>query len=287
MEQTTSFKSTLLTCFLFLFIFQLEAMVIRHDTKQSSYIVKESDYPAIFPLLEQNGNKECVATLIDKNWAITAAHCAVLLITPEKVISHKVRINGKSNEVIAVEIPKQYGTIKPVVDSDGNLIDFQGVEDESYDIALLKLKTPVSDIKPYELYREKNETGKEMQLLGWGDFATGDKGYSPNNPFNDGKFRQAWNTITATSGNYLVFAFDHPDESNSLPLEGVAGPGDSGGPALVKTDKGMQIIGISSGGAYPDELAKKYNKLGKYGWQEYYIRTSMLYDWITTTVAKK
>lgn len=286
MDKIINFKSMLLTSILLMLAFQLEAMVIRHDTKQSAYIVKESDYPAVFPLLEQNGNKECVATLIDKNWAITAAHCAVLLITAEKTISHPVQINGKSNEVTSVEIPKQYGTIKPIVDSEGNLVDFQGIEDESFDIALLKLKTPVSNIKPYQLYQAKNETGKKIQLLGWGDFATGDKGYSANNPFNDGKFRQAWNTITSTSGNYLIFAFNHPDNNNSLTLEGVAGPGDSGGPALVKTDKGIQIIGISSGGAYPDELAKKYNKLGKYGWQEYYIRTSMLFDWITTTVAK-
>ncbi|MEM9136350.1 MAG: hypothetical protein AAGB01_03230, partial [Cyanobacteria bacterium P01_F01_bin.42] len=54
-------------------------MIIRHDIDPSRYVVAESEYPGVFPLFIVDSRKECVATLIDTRWAITAAHCLLPL----------------------------------------------------------------------------------------------------------------------------------------------------------------------------------------------------------------
>ena len=56
---------------------------------------------------------------------------------------------------------------------------------------------------------------------------------------------------------------------NSLPLKRVNGPGDSGGPALVGADSGLQILGVSSGGRYENDLEHEVSRQGQYGWQEF------------------
>ncbi len=65
-----------------------------------------------------------------------------------------------------------------------------------------------------------------------------------------------------------------------LPLEGVNGPGDSGSLALVNTENGMQLIGVSSRGRYKSIVRTSFDRQGRYGWQEYYIRVSKMYNWI-------
>ena len=58
-------------------VFPVQAIVYRHDTGYSGFVARDSDYPAVFPLYTQkNGFKICAATLINRWWAITAAHCA-------------------------------------------------------------------------------------------------------------------------------------------------------------------------------------------------------------------
>ncbi len=53
-----------------------QAIIIRHDQSDSSYVVYEQQYPQLFYLYKRFGNKVCVATLISAQWAITAGHCS-------------------------------------------------------------------------------------------------------------------------------------------------------------------------------------------------------------------
>ena len=268
----------------FIFVSPSAAMLIRHDVDPDKYIVEEADYPAVFPVLETKRLKDCVATLIAPQWAITAAHCLTLLYENDFGTSpYTVSIAGTENVVVDAIWPEQLGALEIRKDSDGNIIGRSlDVPDFSDDVALLKLDTPVTHVDPIALYESEDEVGKIVTLLGWGDFGMGDKGI-PKRVINDKKFRQATNQITKTKKNYLFFDFDSPRSGKALPLEGVNGPGDSGGPALVSTNSGPQIIGISSGGRYRNPF-KRFTPQGQYGWQEYYVRVSQIRDWIEKVI---
>ncbi|MFT5757090.1 MAG: hypothetical protein ACI9LM_001815 [Alteromonadaceae bacterium] len=261
------------------------AIVVRHDVDSKKYWENENNYPALFPLYDDGSIKECVATLIDAEWAITAAHCTILISNQNlEKKPYKVKISGIRNSITKVFIPRKYGKIKPIYNDSEELVDVQGIEDESYDVALLKLGAVVTHVTPLQLYKKSDEKGKEITILGWGDFAKGDSGIISSEPTNDGIFRSAQNRINEVEGNFLIFNFDSPNSKEVLPFEGVAGPGDSGGPAIVKHGNQFEIIGISSGGGYPDASVDDNQNDGRYGWVEYYIRTSKIQNWIDSVL---
>ena len=70
----------------------------------------------------------------------------------------------------------------------------------------------------------------------------------------------------------LVFRFDAPDDENVTPLEGISGPGDSGGPALIETTDGLRLAGLS--------VASSGRPKGRYGTWEFYARVSPQLAWI-------
>jgi V8-like Glu-specific endopeptidase len=279
-------KNTLVAITIF-YCISASAIVVRHDVDSKLYSENEKNHPALFPLFDDGSIKECVATLIDAEWAITAAHCTILISSQNlKKNPYEVKISGIKNSITKVFIPEKYGQIKPIYNDSEELIDVQGIEDESYDVALLKLGTTVTHVTPLSLYKKSDEKGKEIIILGWGDFGKGDSGIISSEPTNDGTFRSAQNRINEVDGNFLIFDFDSPNSKEVLPFEGVAGPGDSGGPALVKNGNQFEIIGISSGGGYPDDSADNNQNDGRYGWIEYYIRTSKIQNWINSILSK-
>jgi hypothetical protein len=134
------------------------------------------------------------------------------------------------------------------------------------------------------LYGDRDEQGKVVALAGWGDFGTGLIG--PD--CVDGKLRVATNQIEKTDEQWLMMCFDAPPAG--MPCEGIAGPGDSGGPALVaisvqdseglaQSQQGFAIAGIRSGqdsGGAAQSLGEGY-----YGVWDYYTRVSCYLEWIT------
>jgi hypothetical protein len=265
------------------------AMVIRHDVPKEKYVLAEADFPAIFPISDDGKIKNCVATLIAPQWAITAAHCTIL-INKESLNTHpySVNIGSKKSNISNYFTPKEFGRFNVSRDENNNITGVEPATEMNfqYDMALLKLEKPVTHVKSISTYQDNNEIGKEVLLLGWGDFSTGDIGIDEAHPVNDGKFRQAWNQVTSVDKNRLKFIFDdpRPDNTKALPLEGVNGPGDSGGPALAMTSTGYKVLAVSSGGDYPSNMTNIPKETGQYGWEESYIRTSMMNDWITTTM---
>jgi hypothetical protein len=88
----------------------------------------------------------------------------------------------------------------------------------------------------------------------------------------------AQNRIGSAQGGWLFWRFDEPASGRALQLEGISGPGDSGGPALVVTRRGLRIIGVGSSqqtGGGPE---------GKYGVLEGYVRVSQFIPWIRQVI---
>ena len=96
----------------------------------------------------------------------------------------------------------------------------------------------------------------------------------------DRKFRGAQNKIENVDQNHnLIIRFDHPASGLALPLEGISGPGDSGGPALMETDSGLYIVGVSSFQDFEEDKVE-----GMYDALEFYPRVSHYYTWITKNI---
>ena len=75
----------------------------------------------------------------------------------------------------------------------------------------------------------------------------------------------------------LVFRLDAPEDENTTPLEGVSGPGDSGGPALIESPGVSKLAGLS--------VASSGRPPGTYGNLEFYSRVSLDVDWIQEMIS--
>src|SRR5690606_27435885 len=92
---------------------------------------------------------------------------------------------------------------------------------------------------------------------------------------NKGQLRKAQNKIENTEGPVLEFVFDQGHKA--LPLEGVSGGGDSGGPAYAYRNGTGYIYGISS--------RVKSGRIGTYGVTEVYTRVSFFNSWIEQIIS--
>ena len=242
-----------------------EPMIIRHDVDPSKYFAEASDYPSLFGLyIMGNGAPVCVATIINESWAITAAHCTQSERLQNQIASgegYSVTVNGKPMLLDGI-------THHPTWTGRANSTTF--------DMALLHFKTPVSDITPIDIYRDTDEVGKVVSMLGWGGTGTGLTGVKGN----DAQFRYAENLVDAANDIWIDWDFDNPEENPDkvLPLEGISGPGDSGGPAFIKVGDSFKIAGISS------HQITRGQPEGSYGVTERYTRVSSAVEWIESTI---
>lgn len=78
--------------------------------------------------------------------------------------------------------------------------------------------------------------------------------------------------------------FDDPRirESESLALEGTLGLGDSGGPAFIEEEFGMQLAGVAIGEVNGENYSEETQ--GQYGSIAIYERISIHVDWIKAVI---
>ncbi|MFT6732449.1 MAG: secreted trypsin-like serine protease, partial [Polaribacter sp.] len=236
----------LILAILALFSLTANSIVMRHDRSPDLYQVKQSDYPSVVNLKYMTG------TLISPQWIVTAGHGTHVLPA-----NYKVEINAKDYYVKSIVPHPSYNQ-----------------SNQKNDIALLKLNEPVIGIEPTTIYTLRDEVSKHVWFVGSGYVGTGEKGITgPSTSIN-----HAENIIDSVDNLWINFDFDSP-LNNALEIEGISGPGDSGGPAFIETSQGLKVAGVSSHQMNHDDTPE-----GLYGAGEQYTRVSQYVDWINSVL---
>ncbi len=223
------------------------AIVIRHDVEDAKYHAKPSDFPALATFYVDGAH----GTLIKPSWIVTAAH-ATFCVQPGSL----ALVNGSARKIASVYVHKEY------------------TPGQSHDIALVELSEAVTDVDPVGVYQNADEQGKSIWFIGIGGTGNGLQGQTVDNAANQGQLRKAQNVISGANGPLLTFTFDRGRQA--LPLEGVSGGGDSGGPAYLVDDNGYHLLGVSS--------RFENGGMGEYGITEIYSRISHFNAWIDTVI---
>ncbi|WP_414830425.1 S1 family peptidase [Alteromonas sp. H39] len=224
-----------------------EAIIIRHDVNDAQYQAALSDFPSLATFYVDGAH----GSLIAPQWILTAAH-ATFCITPGATI----KVNRHHAEVKQKWIHPDYSPGK------------------NHDIALVQLTSPVAGIPVAALYEGKEEQGMRLWFIGAGGTGNGKTGQIVDNFENNGVLRKAQNQVSEVTERLLYFLFD--EGKNALPLEGVSGGGDSGGPAYFTEDNRPVLVGISS--RFQGEA------IGLYGIREVYTRVSAHIEWINNVI---
>jgi len=232
----------------------LAGIVIRHDLEDALYRAPAEE----FPTLVRINRPGALGTLIAPTWVLTAGHVARPLEP-----GHVVTVAGQDLAVHRVVFHPGWRTPQT------NVVD---------DAALLELELPAEGVVPTPLYRDRDEVGRVVVFAGMGGTGTGRDGLAEfSGPYD--ALRRATNRVERADERWLVFRFDPPEGATDL--EGISGPGDSGGPAFLERDGRRYLAGISS---WQDD--REQGSPGVYGVLEYYARVSSYADWIDEVIGE-
>lgn len=218
--------------------------LVQHDAMGSQ--TSGQPYAAVCKVGERGGD----GTLIGPYWVLTAAHVAEGI--------HK-RDGGK------VQVRFDNGTI---VDVKHVFLHPQYQPMGHHDLALLQLSAPIRNVTPLSIYTGDGELHQMIILAGHGDRRQPDGSW-----IKDGKLRSFTNQIDAVNATSIIFDYDRPGP-DATENEGTSGPGDSGGPALIGTDSGLVVIGVSSMGEPGEDGPCSYGAI------EHFVRVSRFVPWI-------
>ncbi|WP_226876947.1 S1 family peptidase [Microbulbifer hainanensis] len=265
--------------YLFLALFAVSstasAIIIRDDIADEKYQIPASALPALadFP-------GEGHGALISPKWVVTAAHVVHMQHIQE------IMINGLPRKVESVVVHPGFkmtpATLvkEALASGDGSkLAEFLASSD---DIALIKLKAPVTDVKPISLYRGSNEIGRTVQLIGKGATGNGNEGVEPHSPHRT-TLRRAFNVISSVYTRWISYTFDSP--KSAIPLEGMAGDGDSGSPVLIMEERQWQLAGLVSWDSIQRDL-RTYRGV-RYGDGGNNVRISHYIAWIESSISSE
>jgi hypothetical protein len=225
-----------------------DAIVIRHDRPDERYRQLGEQYPAV-----SSFGRAGAATLIAPQWVLSAAHVVAGMRR-----TATIPFAGQAYEIERTVIHPDWKEMGPK------------------DIALVKLTKPVAGVVPLAIYPNADEAGRTIVFVGNGGTGTGLTG--PQRP-EDGVKRGASNVIDSVDRDWLHFTFDEPPDGTDL--EGISGPGDSGGPAILERNGTPFVAGVSVFGQ-PGAKGR-----GTYGAKEGYTRVSTHAAWITRVIEEK
>jgi len=231
-------------------------IVMRHDVPERRYLELATRFPAAVKIRLANGS-DGEGTLVGLRWVLTAAHVAGGVQPDDLVVA-----GGKSYLVERVFMHPEFRELAMAY--------------LPYDIALVRLRLDVAGIEPASLTDQPEVVGSIVTFVGRGGFGTGVAGVRGE----DGRLRAGTNRLEEVAGPFLKFRFDRPEDAGVTELEGISGPGDSGGAAFIDRDGKRYVIGVSS---WQD--TRPTNRVqGVYGVIENYVRVSNHYDWIVRTM---
>jgi hypothetical protein len=232
---------------LFVFASVASAIIIRHDRDDAKSIEMARQFGIV-----GNVKGGGAATVVGDRWLITAGHVAAGL--------------PRSNPTVNVD-GRDYSIERAFV--------YPGWKDFSpHDVALLKTTEPIEGVTAAQLYKDHDENGQLVVFVGYGKGGNGKTGPTGS----DGIKRAATNKVERVDDNWLFFTFHSPDSKDVTELEGISGPNDSGGPALIVRDGRRFVAGVSVWGDPPPEGK------GHYGQKEGYTRVSTHLEWLEKTI---
>lgn len=262
---------------LFLPLFALSlaanAIVIRDDVDDSKYRVPASELPALADLPGEGHG-----LLIAPRWVLTAAHAVSWQMKVDEVT-----LNGVPRSVERMVIYPGYQKLPQNLIAEalktGDAAKVIAFLAASNDVALLELAQPVTDVTPIALYRGGDEAGKTVKIIGKGATGNGVTGQIQNGSHRT-ELRRAFNVISDVKDRWLCYRFDKPP--SALPLEGVTGDGDSGGPVLIQVGGRWELAGLASW--KKGEGNAVVLQAGFYGQTVYNVRVSHYIDWINSVI---
>ena len=262
------------------------AGTIRHDRDPQQYLDLGAapEYASVgkFDLTKFQPGYAASGTLVDDNWVLTAAHAF------DGTTSGTFTVGGKSYAVERwVTHPKWDGQLR-----------------RGYDLALVKLGAPVSDVAPAALYTGRRELNSVATFVGFGRTGTGVSGHTAE---YDALKRAGQNTIDGTIGpeqwpanatfrnglpksarSFLVDFDDPADPAQNrtgggpVDLEFLISLGDSGGGAFISTPRGQLLAGVHSFAEIPDG----FDNSG-YGDVTGHVRVSAHAKWIRNLLKRE
>lgn len=255
-----------------------QAIVMRHDVEDAKYRglgERHRDVLVQLGLRAQDDGAPMLyngmGTLIAEDWVVTAAHAAAHIQAhpPAHGAPHFVFVRGRGYAVAEIVIHPGYDD-----------------QTQANDIALIRLARPVRDARPACLYEGDDEVGQIVHMAGAGYTGNGRTGAGDS---ADGALRGATIRVGGEEGNVLTWRFRAPGERGVTRLEGISGPGDSGGPALIETAQGFCLAGVSSAQRVAievDENGEEHGGEGRYGVVEVYTRVSRFAGWMREVMAR-
>jgi len=250
----TRFRAALLASLLVLAALPAAALLTRADRDDAEYLELATRYPATVRLDSPAGG----GVLIAPRWVLTAAQgVEAMRDAPRRV---RPVIGGRARDVKAVYL-------HPAWKRGGEA-----------DLALLQLDAPVEDLEPAKVYRQSDESGQAVRLVGHG--ASGRIGEKPLGEGGERLPRAGVNTVDRVAPGTLGLRVKVADEASDL--QGVFAPGDRGGPAYVEVGGEAFVAGIGCA----TEDANADGIPGNVGDWDLFVRVSAFGDWIDAVIAK-